>query len=113
MRLSIALIASMLIGCSEGPKFEDSNLPFDLSIWQSSVNKRYEMLQSIYDHNVIGAEYSNIISLLGEPDGYYLYDEFPAYQLSETEDCVIAFIIDRKTEKVSDMSIEPTGCQAN
>lgn len=104
-----------MLGCSEELRFENSNATFERSIWDSSISERYQMLQSVSNYNVVGLKRIEIISLLGEPDGYYLYDEFPAYRLNETKDCVVVFTVEHETGKVTNMSVEPKNCayQAN
>ncbi|NQZ50719.1 MAG: hypothetical protein HRT95_11235 [Moritella sp.] len=115
MRFFIILTALTLLGCSDELRFENSNATFERTTWDSSINERYQMLQSVSGYNVVGLKRIEIISLLGEPDGYYLYDEFPAYRLNETRDCLVVFTIDHETDKVTNMSVEPNNCayQAN
>lgn len=110
MRSVILILA--LTGCSENiDQSKPESIKFEKFIWETSIAARPAMLDDFLDnHDVSQLSRKGVVSLLGEPDGYYLYDEFPAYRFKLTGDCVVAFPIDRKTNKVKEVIIEPQGC---
>ena len=117
MKYSLIFFPLVLVACSEATDHSSSvKISFDKDTWQANISNREGMLKDfLTKHDVTKQDRASIEQLLGNPDGYYLYDEFPAYRLKEKGDCVIAFPIDRVTGKVKEVVIEPAGCvtQAN
>lgn len=112
MKYILIAFSLILFACSEPTK--DSSLiemSFNQAMWQNNISNRRAMLNDfLAKYDVQKQNRSSIKKLLGEPDGYDLYDEFPAYRLKEKGDCVVAFPIDRKTGKVKRVLIEPENC---
>jgi hypothetical protein len=109
-KLTLLIVTLLISACSEEVTFTNSERSFDSNIWKSSPNQRYSMLEDFYKQSAMTLDSSEIIDKLGQPDAYYLYDEFPAYRLSESQDCLVAFVLDRSTKKVSEVLLEPEGC---
>lgn len=89
---------------------------FDANIW--AISNAHVRGRMIYDFLQINAPITNkdrnfIIRHLGESTGYFEYDINPAYyvgyssQDGKDKTQLIAFIIDRETEKVSDIMVYP------
>lgn len=117
MKNTLIFFSLALVACSEPADHSSSiETSFDKDTWQSNISNRGSMLNDFLSkHDITEQDRASIEQLLGDPDGYYLYDEFPAYRLKEKGDCVVAFPIDRNTGKVKEVVIEPTDCitQAN
>lgn len=117
MKYKVIFLSWFLVACSEPTTYPHSvEISFDKDTWQKSIQGRGAMLNDfLIKHDVTKQDRASIEQLLGDSDGYYLYDEFPAYRLKEDGDCVVAFPIDRNTGKVKEAVIEPAGCisQAN
>lgn len=114
----IALMSSLaLVACSDSADYSTlGTASFEKVKWVSEIGERPSMLNDFLSkHDVTKKDRAGVELLLGRADGYYLYDEFPAYRLKEEGDCVVAFPIDRNTGKVKEVVIEPKGCatQAN
>jgi len=114
MKIPLILLSLTLIACSEPRNLSSTTVvSFDKKIWQSNITSRKTMLKDfLSQHKFSEQNNTSIIKLLGKPDGYYLYDEFPAYRLKEKGECIVAFPIDRKTGKVKEVIIEPANCIA-
>lgn len=109
-RFTLLITAFLMSACGEEVTFTNSERSFDSNIWKSSPNQRYSMLEDFYKQSAMTLDASGIVDELGQPDAYYLYDEFPAYLLSDSQDCLVAFVIDRSTRKVSEVLLEPEEC---
>ncbi|MFT5881110.1 MAG: hypothetical protein ACI86X_002249 [Moritella sp.] len=110
---NIILAASLtLVACSEVSDLSElGTAPFEKAKWESSITERSTMLNDLLSkYDVTKQDRAGIERLLGDSDGYYLYDEFPAYRLEPTGNCIVAFPIDRDTGKVKKVVIEPDGC---
>ena len=112
MKYLIIFISLFLIACSEPIIHSDvENISFDKDKWQNNISNRGAMLNDfLIKYDVKMQDRASLERLLGNSDGYYLYDEFPAYRLKEKDDCVVAFPIDRDTGKVKEVLIEPESC---
>jgi hypothetical protein len=83
---------------------------FVSSEWKSSdINTKSEMIYSFLKKHDVSNMYSNDIhQLLGDSTAYYEYDEFPAYNIIlNGNEYVIAFPINRKTNKIRKHVFEP------
>ncbi|PXF31436.1 hypothetical protein WH50_09565 [Pokkaliibacter plantistimulans] len=101
-----------MTACSAQTDFSQyGNAHFAASSWQTSIPARASMLADLVtQQHVMGKSQAEVIALLGPADGYYEYDEFPAYRLREDKECVVGFSLDRKTAKVDAVVIFPEGC---
>ncbi len=78
----------------------DSKEKFNAKKWGEDVSSRVGMLKGFWNvkpENVTGRY---VLKHLGESDVIFLYDEFPAYKLSEKTDCKVAFPFDWVSNEV-------------
>lgn len=78
---------------------------FDASAWKTATNsQRGKMIYSfVHTHNVYEMTRSDIENRLGPATGYYLYDEWPAYQVTSDNRILVAFITDEDTGRISEI----------
>lgn len=107
-----------LLGCSSAvddlKKLGDQ--PFTEESWSSATKEaRAEMVYSfVTERDLEKLTAEDIIRLLGEPNAYYEYDEFPAYlvgpdsiQSEYGEGYLLAFPVDRETGFVKKFVLQP------
>jgi hypothetical protein len=112
MKYILIIFSFLLMSCSDNTDSSNwGHVKFDKILWQSDVAKRKSMLNNLISTYDI-TEYSrnDFEALVGESDTYYLYDEFAAYLLSKTEECLVYFPTNRETGKIKSLSIYPEGC---
>lgn len=75
---------------------------FTAEKWASDVDVRASMLKSFIDEPDSKDMFSRsyVVSILGEPEVLFHYEEFPAYKLSTKSDCAVAFPYDWGTELI-------------
>ena len=108
----VLVILVFLVACTDQVKStKSSGVMFEKSRWESNIIDRASMLDDfLLRYNITDYNRLSLEEILGDSDGYYLYDEFPAYRLKEIGDCVVAFPIDRNTGNIKEVVISPIGC---
>lgn len=84
MRAHYLLLSALLAGCWHSVEDQARTLgtrEFTPQAWAAATAlQRGEMTASLLEkHDVTGLTYRDVVSLLGEPTGYYDYDTNPAY----------------------------------
>ncbi|MCP4321725.1 MAG: hypothetical protein GY787_07715 [Alteromonadales bacterium] len=112
MKYILIIISFLIMSCSDDNNSSSwGNAKFEKKIWQVDVTKRKSMLNNLLStYDITKYSRNSFEALVGESDTYYLYDEFAAYQLSNTEDCIVFFPTNRETGKIKSSSIHPKGC---
>ncbi|MBN4080317.1 hypothetical protein JYT31_01500 [Beggiatoa alba] len=111
--LIIMFFLQFLSGCENNAIVKAKSFgtkEFDSREWKSSnSSSRSKMIYSfLKKHDIVNMTPSEIYNLLGKSTAYYEYDEFPAYLLQSNQDeYIIAFPIDRKTQKIKKYLFEP------
>lgn len=85
--------------------------PFSIQRWRHANNtQRASMLFSFMnEHDIKNMNAKGIIGYLGEPNGYYEYDEFPAYIVEhDNQNYLVAFVVNRKNRNIGNVVIKPT-----
>ncbi|MFP8967362.1 hypothetical protein ACKC9G_12340 [Pokkaliibacter sp. CJK22405] len=84
---------------------------FNPEAWHSHIPSRAPMIYTLtHQYDLTAMSQAQIIELLGQPDGYYERDEFPAYRLRLGRDCVFAISTDQSTGLADGWQVAPRGC---
>ena len=117
---SIAVLtAAVLAACA--PSVEDQarklgDRPFSAPAWAAAgQEERGAMVASLLQqHKLQGKTPAEVRALLGEPTGYYNYDENAAYVVGPTtvkstyaRGYLLVFVVDKTTSRVEEVRFEP------